>query len=154
MTAFNNLDDSTRDGLQNLLRVSIDSYKGWEAAAEQTKDPSLQTFFRQMSDVRRHNAAELRQLVAAAGEKPAESGSISGQLHRWWIDAKQALTRGDTKSILNEAERGEDSIRDTYQKQLPEIRDQRAYEVVERQFQGISASHDRVKAMRDSVRNP
>jgi uncharacterized protein (TIGR02284 family) len=148
------LDDSTRGSLQSLLSVNIDSYKGWEEAAEHTKDLSLQTFFREMSDVRKHNADELRQLVAEAGVDPADHGSISGQLHRWWIDAKQAIAGGDAKSVLNEAERGEDSIKHEYEQALGSIHNTEALDLVQRQYRNIAQEHNRVREMRDHYRNP
>jgi uncharacterized protein (TIGR02284 family) len=149
-TAF---DDATRGALRDLLSINIDSYKGWETAAQQTNEPSLQTFFHHMSNVRRENADELRHFVELAGDTPAENGSVSGALHRWWVDAKQALTGGDTKSVLNEAERGEDSILHTYEKAIPDIHNPNARRIVERQFQAVSASHDRIKVMRDRFKN-
>lgn len=154
MTFNPNMDDATRKGLQSLLSINIDSYKGWDHAAEHTKDLQLQGFFLEMSDSRKRNADELRSLVYNAGEEPTESGSISGQLHRWWIDAKQALVGGDAQSALNEAERGEDAIKNTYEKAISDIHDARALDVVQRQFQSVRASHDRVKALRDRYKNP
>jgi uncharacterized protein (TIGR02284 family) len=148
------LDDSTRGSLQSLLSVNIDSSKGWEEAAEHTRDLSLQPFFRELADERKKNADELRQLVASAGVEPTDHGSITGQLHRWWIDAKQAIMGGDAKSVLNEAERGEDSIKREYEQALGDIHNTEALEVVQRQYRTIAQEHNRVRDLRDRYRNP
>jgi uncharacterized protein (TIGR02284 family) len=150
------IDSATVSKLQDLLSINIDSQKGFQEAAEATKDISLRQLFSEFERKRAHNAAELRQLVAEAGQTPTSGGSVSATLHRWWIDAKQALTGNDAESILSEAERGEDSIKHTYEESLPEISNSRAREVVERQFKNVKEGHDRVKQLRESyrLRNP
>jgi uncharacterized protein (TIGR02284 family) len=149
------LDDRTVDHLQDLLSINIDSQRGFEEAADTTKEPQLKTLFRDFSQRRAHNAAELRQVITSAGREPTNSGSFSGTLHRWWIDAKQTLTGKDPKSILNEAERGEDSIKNEYENVIKDVKDASVLDVVERQYSNVREGHDRVKALRDSYnRNP
>ena len=152
----NNLDDKSVDVLQDLLSINMDSQKGFEEAAENTKDQSLRTMFTEFSQRRAHNAAELRQAISTAGREPTTHGSASAVIHRWWIDAKQALSGKDAVSILNEAERGEDSIRDEYENALEELTDPTAHDLVNRQFVNVVEGHDKVKALRDSfrMRNP
>jgi uncharacterized protein (TIGR02284 family) len=141
--------------LQDLLSINIDSQKGFLEAAESTSDAQLKTFFAEFSQKRAHNAAELRSFISSAGEQPTNTGSVSATIHRWWIDAKQALTGKDPQSILNEAERGEDSIKKVYENTLSNIGDSGARALVERQYRNVQEGHDQVKAMRDSYRrNP
>jgi uncharacterized protein (TIGR02284 family) len=149
-----NIDDKTIDQLQDLLSINIDSQRGFEEAADTTNDPQLKMLFRDFSQRRAHNAAELRQCISAAGKEPTNSGSVSGTLHRWWIDAKQAFTGKDAAAILTEAERGEDSIKHEYEDALKDVNDLGMRDVVERQFRNVKEGHDRVKALRDSYRNP
>jgi len=151
------LDDKSVHQLQDLLSINIDSQRGFEEAAENTNDPQLKSLFRDFSQRRAHNAAELRQCITGAGKEPTTSGSVSATLHRWWIDAKQAMTGKDAESILNEAERGEDSIKDEYEgalQNLPESSGART--LVEQQYENIREGHERVKTLRDSyrARNP
>src|ERR1700753_2642302 len=101
--------------MQDLLSINIDSQRGFEEAANTTKDPQLKSLFTEYGQKRAFNASELRQYLSGAGEEPTNSGSVSGTLHRWWIDAKQALTGSDATSVLSEAERGEDSIKHEYE---------------------------------------
>jgi uncharacterized protein (TIGR02284 family) len=141
--------------LQDLLSINIDSQKGFQEAADSTSDTQLKSFFSDFSQKRAHNAAELRTFISAAGEQPTNTGSVSATIHRWWIDAKQALTGKDAKAILNEAERGEDSIKKVYENTLSNIGDSGARALVERQYKNVQEGHDQVKALRDSYhRNP
>jgi uncharacterized protein (TIGR02284 family) len=155
MTTYN-LDSKSIDRLQDLLSINIDSQKGFLEAAEHTKDAQLKQLFMEFSQKRAHNAAELRQTISAAGMEPTTSGSVSATLHRWWIDAKQALTGENPETVLSEAERGEDSIKHTYEDALKELDSTAVRDVVERQFRNVQEGHDRVKALRETYkhRNP
>jgi uncharacterized protein (TIGR02284 family) len=155
MTTYN-LDSKAIDRLQDLLSINIDSQKGFQEAAEHTKDAQLKQLFTEFAQKRAHNAAELRQTISAAGTEPTTSGSVSATLHRWWIDAKQALTGANPETVLSEAERGEDSIKHTYQDALKELDTTAVRDVVERQFRNVQEGHDRVKALRETYkhRNP
>lgn len=97
-------------------------------------------------------ATELQQLVTKLGGDPEQKASVSGALHRKWVDIKSSITGKSDEAILNECERGEDvalkSYKQTLEKDLPA--DVRA--VVERQLQGVQRNHDQVKALRDAAR--
>ena len=141
--------------LQDLLSINIDSQKGFEEAADTTTDAQLKSLFNEFSRKRAYNAAELRSYISSAGEQPASSGSVSGAVHRWWLDAKHALTGKDPTTILDEAERGEDSIKKAYENTLSAVSDPGARDLVERQYQNVREGHDRVRVMRDNYRrNP
>jgi len=144
------------DQLQGLLSINIDSQKGFQEAADSTDDLHLKSLFSEFSQKRAHNAAELRSFISSAGQQPTSAGSVSGTLHRWWIDAKQAFVGKDSQSILNEAERGEDSIKHEYEKALRDVNDNNAREIIERQYLNVQEGHDRVKVLRDTyrARNP
>jgi uncharacterized protein (TIGR02284 family) len=70
-------------------------------------------------------------------------------VHRGWINLKNALGGGE-KSILNEAERGEDVAVSSYEKAMKANLSPDVAGVVRRQFGAVKEAHDRVKAMRDS----
>jgi uncharacterized protein (TIGR02284 family) len=90
--------------------------------------------------------------VAGAGGSPEDTGSIAGALHRGWISVKEAVTSRDDKAILEECERGEDYAKAQYRKALEHELPEAIRVVVERQYQGVVANHDRVKALRDRFR--
>jgi uncharacterized protein (TIGR02284 family) len=150
------LDNTAVDKLQNLLSINIDSEKGFLEAADSTNDAQLKSLFVEFSQKRAHNAAELRSYISAAGKEPTTSGSVTATLHRWWIDAKQAMAGRDPVSVLNEAERGEDAIKHEYEGALKDVRNASARDLIERQYTNVKAGHDQVKSLRDTyrARNP
>ena len=85
--------------------------------------------------------------------KPDEGSSVTGTIHRAWIDLKSALTSKDNKAVLNECERGEDYAVKSYQtvlkaQDLPSA----LKSVVEKQYQGIQAAHNDIKSLRESAK--
>ena len=90
--------------------------------------------------------------MRSLGGEAETTSSVSGSMHRGWVDIKAAITGKDEVAVLNECERGEDiavaSYRNALDKELPsDIRS-----VVERQFHGVMRNHDQVKQMRNSAR--
>jgi uncharacterized protein (TIGR02284 family) len=75
---------------------------------------------------------------------------MAGAVHRAWIDVKGTLTGKNDQSILNEAERGEDSAVSAYQNALKEALPANCNRMIERQHLEIKGVHDRVKKMRDA----
>ena len=82
---------------------------------------------------------------------PEDSSSVSGSMHRAWINIKSAVTNRDRHAILAEAERGEDSAvaayKDAMEKELPApIKD-----IVMRQSTEVRAAHDKIRSLRDAA---
>jgi uncharacterized protein (TIGR02284 family) len=94
--------------LNNLIETCKDGEAGFRHAAEKASESSLKTLFLKYAGQRAGYAQELQSLVAAAGEKPAESGSITASFHRGWISLKEAVAKNDDKALVDEAEAGEE----------------------------------------------
>lgn len=145
-----NLPGETVDKLQDLLRVNIDSENGFRDAAEQVDDVALRRIFRQFADERQGNAAELKQFVELNGEAAVEDGSVLAAIHRTWMNFKAALSSNDAKTVLNEAERGEDHIKHMYEEVLMETAGSAIHDVLQHQYAKVKAAHDVVRDLRDA----
>ena len=96
-------------------------------------------------------AQVLQTELAKLGEPGKKvSGSVSGALHRAWIDTKASLGGGD-KTILESVEKGEDNAKDTYQKALSASLPPSVAEIVRRQAASVQKAHDKVKSLRDTA---
>jgi len=135
--------------IQDLIRLNIDSAEGFNASADLIEDKSLASQFRQYAAERAANAEELKATVAYNGEEPAQSGTASGTLHRWWLELKGKVTSGSTHQILSEAERGEDSIKQRYERALKECAGSAVSDTLARQYAGVKATHDRIRDLRN-----
>lgn len=141
------------DILEDLIETCRDGENGFTQAAEKIKDPEIRSFFLAQSRERAQFALELQAEVQRLGKgEPQRKGSAAGALHRSWMGLKEALG-GGTKSILESAEKGEDSARDAYQKALTdEDLPPSARPIVQRQAESVRLAHDRVRHLRDTAK--
>jgi uncharacterized protein (TIGR02284 family) len=136
--------------LNNLIETCRDGQEGFKEASENATNPELKNFFRDASRDRVRFLGEIQQEVRTLGGDPENSGSTAGALHRVWIDIKGTLTGKDDGSILNEAERGEDSAMKAYEDALKAGLPANCAAIIQNQFSEIKITHDRVKQMRDT----
>jgi uncharacterized protein (TIGR02284 family) len=144
--------DKTLSVLEDLIETCKDGQKGYQDAAEHAKRTDLKTFFNEQRLERGRFAEELRQELSRLGEPDKKpSGSVSGAVHRAWIDTKVALGGGD-KAILESVEAGEDNAKENYQKALAEPLPSNVAEIVRRQAASVQKAHDQVRSLRDAAK--
>jgi len=147
-----NLSDKAADSVQDLIRLNIDSSEGFTAAAEMIEDRRVSELFREYAAQRSANAEELKSAVAFNGDKPAESGTTKGTLHRWWLEVRSSVVGGDAANVLSEAERGEDYIKERYETVVKEVAGTPVSELLMNQYRGVKAAHDHVRDLRDAFK--
>ena len=141
--------------LNDLIEINNDRAEGFGKAAQDLDptDMDLQGVFLNCSLESKQFAQQLRDEVNQLGGHAENDTSNMGALHRAWIDVKATFTGHDRKGILAECERGEDAIKKAYRDALSTENDLSA-EVIPlllRQQTSIEASHNRIKALRDSA---
>ncbi|SNS15781.1 conserved hypothetical protein [Noviherbaspirillum humi] len=139
--------------LNDLIETCKDGEEGFRVCAEDISDPQLKTLFSNRSQACAKGAAELQQMVTSYGGKPETGSSVSGTLHRRWVDIKSLVTGKDDKAVLEECERGEDVAKKSYRQALEKELPAEVRSVVERQYQGVLQNHDQVKRLREQYRN-
>ncbi len=87
------------------------------------------------------------------GGAPKEGGSVSGTLHRGWMNIKEAVTGGSDRAIVAEAERGEDVALDRYQDALNADLPSPVRSTVQRQYTEVRQAHDHVRALEKAMEN-
>ena len=146
------------DVLNNLIEYSKDGEKGFKESAEDVKNIDRKAFFEQRSRECVVAAGELQAEVRRLGGDPETSTSVSGDLHRGWVNFKSMLTGKSEEAVLNEVERGEDHALDAYRKAREKLvkhgraASDQSYALVEKQLQGVQRNHDQVKVLRDAAR--
>lgn len=105
----------TVNALQDILEKNYDAEKGYTKAMKDAKNPALRGFLQQQAAQRSRFATAIDQKLRQLDEKPKESGSATGTLHRAWIDIKSSLTGNDDEAVLNEVIRGEKASVEEYQ---------------------------------------
>lgn len=143
--------DDVISTLNGLIETCKDGQEGFKESAESVTDSNLKTGFYEFSQQRAQFVGELQTLVRELGGDPENSGSISGAIHRGWIDLKAMVTGKDDAAILNEAERGEDVAKGYYKDASEKNLPANVLSVVNKQYQAIQSAHDQVKQWRDSA---
>ncbi|RYD71466.1 MAG: PA2169 family four-helix-bundle protein, partial [Sphingobacteriales bacterium] len=145
--------EKTVEILNDLIQINNDRADGFDKAAKDISEENidLKATFDQLSGQSRNNVTALAGLVGKQGDNPDTGNTILGSLHRAWIDLKSSFGGDDRTSILAECERGEDAIKKAYKDALQENElGEEVRSVLLDQQQGINASHDTIKALRDA----
>ncbi len=142
--------------LANLIEYARDGQEGFRQAAEHAKAPELVEFFQECSQQRAGFVDELQGLERLLGQaSPDDSGSMTGALHRAWIDIRTVVTKRDDQAILEEAERGEDAAVAAYRGALESESTplpSNISNVIRAQAAIVKNTHDQVRDLRDSGR--
>jgi uncharacterized protein (TIGR02284 family) len=115
-------------------------------------DADLKAVFDKFISDSRQNVQELSAAVGQTGNELETGNSVSGTLHRTWLDVKATFSGHDRKAILSECERGEDAIKKAYRDALTEDNglSQEQASLIATQQQVINEGHDTIKALRDA----
>jgi len=135
--------------LNSLIETCKDGQKGFTEAAEALQSAAIKATFLEYARERAQMAAELQAEVRRLGGDPDKSGSMSGSIHRGWINLKSAITGADDHAIVAEAERGEDVAKAAYESALTESLPASAQALVGQQAAKVRRVHDAVRDLRD-----
>ncbi|AHG42385.1 aldehyde dehydrogenase [Pseudomonas syringae CC1557] len=142
--------------LNDLIETSKDGEEGFRTSAEHAKSAQVKSFLANRSTEVAASVRELQAEVVALGGKPEDSSSVSGALHRAWVNLKSMVTSDDDKAVLEEVEKGEDVAKKAYREALEKARNHNVpanvIALIEKQQAGVLANHDKVKALRDAAR--
>ena len=143
------MDEVTVKTLNTLIETLKDGQNGFKTAAADVKDMRVKSVFTELAHERTRLAGELQSEVSRLGGDPEMSGSASAAVHRGWINLKSVLGGGE-KSILDEAERGEDVAVKSFETALQAKLPPDVAGVVRRQYDEVKKAHDKVRGLRDS----
>ncbi|PKV50212.1 uncharacterized protein (TIGR02284 family) [Aquimarina sp. MAR_2010_214] len=106
--------------LNNLLEKTYDAEKGFKKASENVNHSSLKNYFNQKAQQRYDFGHELKTEIKSFGQEIEKGGSITGNLHRTWMDIKSLVSGDNEEAMLEEAIRGEEASIKEYNEVLSE----------------------------------
>ena len=134
--------------LDDLIITLIDSVKGYEHSAEKAEAARYQGFFQEMAQDRRTAVARLQEASRAEGGTPADYGSAAGTVHRRFEDLRLALGGGD-ETIIKEVERGEDYLKEEFERVLNDERmSPAAMAAVRQAYESVRRGHDEASGLK------
>jgi uncharacterized protein (TIGR02284 family) len=138
--------------LNSLITTTIDSANGFERSAEDADVPQFIDMFREFAQERRQVVGRLQQRVRELGGTPNDDGSLKADLHRRWVDLRDAISKGGDKEIIEEVERGEDYLKSKYDAALEDRElSPDTLAVIREAYQSVRAGHDRASALKHSL---
>jgi uncharacterized protein (TIGR02284 family) len=145
--------DKIVDVLNGLIEISRDGANGFRTCAEDADEPALKLYFENRAQSCEHAVRDLGTEVRHYGGNPDTGGTVTGTLHRAWVDLKAAITSRDNLAVLEECERGEAAAVLAYENALREELPGELRALIEQQCEGAKRNHDRVRQLRDTARH-
>lgn len=108
------MNDTLKKHLTNIIEICTDSYKGYETAAKNINESSLQTIFNRLAQQRKLFVEELKNEALIAGFEVNESGSVAGFFHRTWLSTKAAFSFNNIESVIDSSLTGEKEAIEVY----------------------------------------
>jgi uncharacterized protein (TIGR02284 family) len=134
--------------LNDLIETSRDGEEGFLTCADAVNSVQLKDMFRQAASRCAQAVSELQAKIRSLGGDPDQRGSVSGSLHRAWVDLKARTTGMDGAAILAECERGEEVAQMSYETALSKDLPTDVRSMVERQYDGVRQHQERVRQLR------
>jgi uncharacterized protein (TIGR02284 family) len=141
--------DNAISVLNSLIETCKDGEIGFRTAADALQSATIKSTFLEYAQQRSAFARELQDEVRRLGGDPEQDGSMSGSLHRGWLNLKAMVTSQDDHAIVAEAERGEDAAKAAYESALKQPLPPGALTTVQQQALQVRHAHDRVRDLRD-----
>jgi uncharacterized protein (TIGR02284 family) len=138
--------------LNTLITTTIDSANGFERSAEDADLPQFVGMFREFAQERRQVIGRLQERVRQLGGTPNDDGSLKADLHRRWVDLRDAISRGGDQEIIEEVERGEDYLKSKYDAALNDSElSPETLSLIREAYQSVRAGHDRASALKHGM---
>jgi uncharacterized protein (TIGR02284 family) len=138
--------------LNTLIEYCKDGQHGYHTAAEDVKNPELRSMFDRFAQQRAQFAGELREQVRTFGGDPDKHGSVTGSLHRTWIDIKSTVAKGDEAAILAECDRGDSAAESKHDEALREWLPQPVLQVVRKQHDQIRDARNQIRSLKERMK--
>jgi uncharacterized protein (TIGR02284 family) len=133
--------------LNDLIETCKDGEYGFKTAAACVESADLRTLFNSYSEQRAKFASDLQAEVRRLGGTPGEGGSLTGLIHRGWMNLQAAVRSEDECAVITECESGEDAALKTYEEVLRQDLPVSVALMVQTHYSRIKEAHDRIRQL-------
>jgi uncharacterized protein (TIGR02284 family) len=127
--------------LNSLIEVCLDGEYGYLTAASDVDNTELAGIFRHYGEQRAKFTRELSAEVVRLGGEPVDHGTVTGAIHRGWINVKSALTGSGPEAMIAACETGEDSAAAAFEQAVDTNITGETREIVEKQAKQVREAH-------------
>ena len=115
---LNDKKEKVIENLNRILEKNYDAKEGFTSAFNATDNLQLKSFFDSQIKQRISFGKQIKEKITTLDGMPKVGGSLSGDLHRAWMDMKTAIASNNEEAILESCQRGEHAAIDDYNKFL------------------------------------
>jgi uncharacterized protein (TIGR02284 family) len=138
------------DALHELLYFVNDRIEGYQRAVEESKDPQLSGYYKQLVSQSQQFANELNGYLREQGSDRQTSTTVKGKLYRSWMDAKAAVMGSDESAILGSNIHGEEWALKAYKEALADQSIRGAIrQEVERQYEQSQKTYKELQKLQE-----
>ncbi|WP_347159809.1 PA2169 family four-helix-bundle protein [Pontibacter chitinilyticus] len=150
---MNNNNEKTVDVLQELNLFVNDRTQGYTHAAEMTKDPAHQAYYKDLINQSRQFASEINSTISRLGGDTEHSTTTKGKIFRGWMDVKSTVTGSDEEAVIQSNLTGEEWAQKAYNDALEHKAElpREVVQMVEKQKQASLATSQRLRQMKDAA---
>lgn len=133
--------------LNDLIEVLIDGKKFYEEAAPEVR-PDLRQLFTRMANTKGAIVADLQRQVAATGKEPADSGTMSGALRKFYAEVRTAMASNENDEYVSQLEEFEDRILEAFRDASTKDDDMEVRAIAQRHMAQVKKDHDDMRALK------
>jgi uncharacterized protein (TIGR02284 family) len=133
--------------VNRLIEVCKDGEAGFHTVSEHVKNSELKTLFHSYSEQRAQFAKELQAEVSRLGCTPERTGSMSGTLHRGWVNLKSAVVGMNDACLVAECERSDEMAKKEYEEALKAHLSVETQGLLQRHYAAIKEALNRIRAL-------
>jgi len=149
LLTYNKTGKATIVVLNDLIKINNDRMGCYQQAIDQMKnlDIDLKDLFEEIISEGLKFKQELIDAIKRKEGNPKDIATISGMIHRAWVDLKVTFTGNTRYAIINFCEYNEQVAQHAYKAALDVIgsKDKETYIMIKKQQEGLTASQAMIK---------
>lgn len=138
--------------LNDVISVCRDGERLYRYVAEQVEDQRLRNMFSDMAGVRLQILQELGSEVALRGAIPKKTGTIAGEISRWYVDARSRFINFSDREFIDQIEETEERTLRVLRRAVQAVEDRSLMFKLASLVATFQMSHDRMRAIQKSYR--
>lgn len=142
----------TNDILNDLVSATRDGIGFYEHAATKVKNPELKALFLRLANVKADIVQDLAFEIREGGDKPNETGTWSGDFHRFYAEIRAHL--GDKNyAYVAQLEESEDQLLKAFERALSDENiSSHAHTVITRLLPEVRSCHDIMRSQKIALK--
>ena len=140
------------NNLNHLIERNYDAEEGFKTVIENLEDEKLKSLIEHSITERYRFGHDLKAIMDDLNLKPEKGTSVAGDVHRAWMNLRNALSLNPLTALFDEAIRGETHAEEAYEKVLNETSLQNGHTaILQNHLHSIRQTKSKLQALKNEV---